>query len=395
MQIDLFAYGLKADPFTLQPASVVTNWAGRLAERQLLTDIVTTPLATDIGTSEFTVVHGEYGSGKSHALRYFESMVTDVEADRFKAVAIYVPTIKMEQKTSFLRLYKEIIQLANMNELISLAKVVDERFTAAKDDVKKELIADQRGMDQDAISDDYLEAEVLSSIDSSDLPMLRLVLDLAGESEEAISYLQGTGTPPSNIGLSSRLDNDFAAAKTLGGLFRVLTLSIRGQKPACLATYLFLDEVEAILDDRQADVIQFFQGVRNLVNELPYNFCLLLSFSGETALIEAVMPQAILQRMTRQYYVELPVLTPDDAKVFVRDLLTQHRPVGFEHANPYYPFTEETIELTLERIAQITPRHLFRALNLILIRAIRREGLEKGDEISADVAGSILSVGGY
>ena len=394
MRIDLLSYGLKTDPFTLQPASVVTNWAGRSAERQLLTDIVTTPLATDIGTSEFTVIHGEYGSGKSHALRYFQSMVNDVDAVRFRSVAIYVPTIKMDQKTTFLRLYKEIIQLANMNELISLAKAVNEKFIAAKDDVRKELTGEQRGMGE-AISDDYLETEVLRSVDSSDLPMLRLVLHLAEESEEAIAYLQGSGTPPANIGLSSRVDNDFAAAKTLGGLFRVLTLSIRGQEPACLATYLFLDEVEAILDDRQTDVIQFFQGIRNLVNELPYHFCLLLSFSGETALIEAVMPQAILQRMTRQYYVELPPLTPDDAKVFVRDLLEQHRPEGFELANPYHPFTEESIELTLERVSQITPRHLFRALNLILIRAVRREGLEGGEEISADVAGSILSAGGY
>ena len=394
MRIDLFSYGLKTSPFTLQPASVVTNWAGRLAERQLLTDIVTTPLATDIGTSEFTVIHGEYGSGKSHALRYFQSMVYNMEADRFKAVAIYVPTIKMDQKTSFLRMYKEIIQLANMNELISLAKAVSEKFNAAKDDVRNELTGEQRGMDE-AISDEYLATEVLRSVDSSNLPMLRLVLHLAEENDDAIAYLQGDGTPPANIGLSSRVDNDFAAAKTLGGLFRVLTLSIRGQEPACLATYLFLDEVEAILDDRQTDVIQFFQGIRNLVNELPYHFCLLLSFSGETALIEAVMPQAILQRMTRKYYVDLPPLTPDDAKVFVKDLLAQYRPEGFELANPYHPFTEESIELTLERVAQITPRHLFRALNLILIRAIRREGLGKGDEISADVAGSILSVGGY
>ena len=394
MRIDLFSYGLKTDPFTLQPTSLVTNWAGRTTEKQLLTDIVTTPLATDIGTSEFNVIHGEYGSGKSHALRYFQSMVNDVGADRFRSVAIYVPTIKMDQKTTFLRLYQEIIQLANMNEVISLAKAVSEKFMAAKDDVRNELTGEQQGMGK-AISDEYLETEVFSSVDSSDLPMLKLVLHLAKESEEAIAYLQGSGTPPANIGLSSRVNNDFAAAKTLGGLFRVLTLSIRGQEPACQATYLFLDEVEAILDDRQTDVIQFFQGIRNLVNELPYHFCLLLSFSGETALIEAVMPQAILQRMTRQYYVELPPLAPDDGKVFVRDLLQQHRPEGFELANPYHPFTEETIELALERIAQITPRHLFRALNLILIRAVRREGLEKGEEISADVAGSILSAGGY
>ena len=256
-----------------------------------------------------------------------------------------------------MRLYQEIIQLANMNQLVELAKLVSGRFAAAKDDVRREVMGGQHDM-REAISDEYLEARVFDEVDSADLPMLKLVLQLAGESNEAIAYLQGNGTPPTDIGLSSRVNSDFAAAKTLGGLFRVLTLSIRGQSPACQATYLFLDEVEAILDDRQTDVVQFFQGIRNLVNELPYNFCLLLSFSGETALIEAIMPQAILQRMTRQYYVELAPLTPDDAKVFIRELLEQHRPEEVGLGNPYHPFTEEAIELTLERIAQINPATL-------------------------------------
>ena len=124
MEIDLRSYGLETDPFSLQPTSIVTHWAGRLPEKQLLTDIVTTPLATDIGTSEFSVIHGEYGAGKSHAMRYFESMINEVHKDEFRSVVIYVPTIKMGPKTTFLRLYEEIIQLANMNKLIALAKTV-------------------------------------------------------------------------------------------------------------------------------------------------------------------------------------------------------------------------------------------------------------------------------
>ena len=394
MKLDLPAYGLTADPFTLQPTTTVTHWAGRAPERRLLTDIVTTPLATDIGTSEFAVVHGEYGSGKSHALRYCESLINEVNSNDFRSVAIYVPTLKMGPKTSFLRLYKEIIQIANMNDVIALAERVAEKFLAAKADVRSHLTGDQEGMDK-AISDEYLQDEVFSSLRSSDIPMLKLMLSVAEGSEQAQAYLQGNGKPPPDIGLSDPVNNDFAAAKTLGALLRVLTLSIKGQDPACLAAYLFLDEVEVILDDRQADVIQFFQGIRNLINELPYHFCLLMAFSGETALIEAVMPQSILQRMTRPYYLELSPLTADDAKVFIRDLLKQYRPEGFDLGNQYHPFTEEAIELALEIIPQITPRHLFRTLNLILMRAIRREGLEGGQEISAETTESVLTEGGY
>ena len=389
MAIDLQTYGLKTDPFTLQPTSIVKNWAGRLLERRLLTDIITTPLATDIGTSEFTVIHGEYGAGKSHAMRYFESMINDVDKECFNSVAIYVPTIKMDTKISFLRLYHEIIQLANMNRLIELAQIASERFTAATEDVKSQLTSEQHGIGP-ALSEEYLQNQVFDTIDPYDVPMLKLVLRLADNNSEAVAYLQGDGSPPADIGLSSRVNNDFAAAKTLGALLRVLTLSIRGQDPVCSAAYLFLDEVEVILDDRQTDLQQFFQGIRNLINELPYRFCLLMSFTADTALIEAVIPQSVLQRLTRQHYVEMSPLTPDDAKKFVCENLEFHRPDDFDNLNPFHPFTEESIELVLERVDQITPRHIFRMLNMVLIRSIRREGLIGGEEITADMADSII-----
>ena len=389
MEIDLQGYGLKTDPFTLQPTSNVTIWAGRATERELLKDIVRTPLASDIETSEFTVIHGDYGAGKSHSMRYLESMINSSLRGEFKSLAIYVPSIKMEQRTSFLRLYKEIIQTINMNELISLARKVRESFNLATNDILQHLPADQPA---ESIAD-YLKQEVFKSLDQTDVPMLKLLLSVADGKQEAIEYLQGNKKPPADTGLAISVDSDFAAAKTLGSLLRVLTLSIKGHEPACLATYLFLDEVEAILDDRQTDVQQFFQGIRNLVNELPYHFCLLLSFSADTALMEAVIPQAVLQRMTRQHYVELSSLTPDDAKDFIAELLAQHRPEGFTNPNRFHPFTEESIELAFERLAQITPRQLFRMLNAILIRAIRREGLAGGQEIDAGMAESILAVG--
>ena len=395
MEIDLSTYGLVKDPFPLQPMSTVTNWAGRAAEKELLTDIIRTPLATDIGTSEFTVIHGEYGAGKSHSLRYFESMVNEFMKEDFESIAIYVPTVKMGQRTSFLRLYQEVIQIINTDRLVSLSRSVREGFTSAMNDVRNNLTREGQTIAAGAISEEYLEEQVFHAVDEIDRPMLRLVLDIAEEDEQAIGYLQGTDRPPPATGLAGRVDNDFAAAKTLGGLLRILTRSISGQRPACLAAYLFLDEVEAILDDRQQDLVQFFQGIRNLVNELPYNFCLLMSFSADTALMEAIIPQAILQRMTRGQYVELSPLTPDDAKDFVVELLNQHRPDGFVDTNPFHPFTEESIELALERLSQITPRHLFRMLNTVLIRAIRRENLVGGEEVSAEMAESILSVGGY
>ena len=392
MSIDLGDYGLATDPFPLQPTSTVRNWAGRLAEKELLTDIVRTPLATDIGTSEFTVIHGDYGAGKSHSMRYFESMINEIEKDAFQSIAVYVPTSRWGRRQHFFVLYEEIIQIIGIDRLVLLATTVRNRFLNAVEDAKGRLTSEQSLAGE--LPEDYFWKLVFSALDQSNVPMLKLVLTLGEENQQAIEYLQGSKPPPSGIGLSGRVDSDFAAAKTLGSLLRVLSMSIRGETPACLATYLFLDEVESILDDRHTDLMQFFQGIRNLVNELPYNFCLIMSFSVETALIETVVPQPILERMTRQDYIELSPLTSDDAKGFLRELFEEYRPEGFSHTNPFHPFTEESIELVLEREAQINPRRLFRVLNMILIRAVRREGLAGGKEISSGLADSILSVGG-
>ena len=329
-------------------------------------------------------------------MRYLNHLINGVDSAEFQSLAVYVPTIKMESKTTFIRLYREIVETIGERRLKSLAHDLRKRFVSAKDAVRQDMVPADRELDlSDAISDAYLEQEVFQTIPEPDLPMVKLLLNLAGGEESAISYLRGSGPAPAETGLSGRVNSDFDAAKTLGGLFRVLTLSINGQPPVCLATYLFLDEVESILDDRQTDLLIFFQGIRNLINELPYNFCLLLSFSADAALVEAVLPRGILERMTRPGYVELPSLMPEYARDFIRGLFDQHRPEGFNQDNSYHPFSEESIELALERVPQITPRQLFKILNSILIRAIQREGLQGGEEISAEMADSILLAGGY
>ena len=325
-------------PFPLTPGATVTQWAGRPDEKAILTDIVYTPRSTDIGSSEFAIIHGDYGNGKSHSMRYFQSLIRIDPEKEFNSVAIYVPTTKMTQKVSFLRLYEEILGILGDQQIREIAAVIKSRFISARSLIAATLTTEQHvaGEGQEA----NLEKRVFEQVEQVDQAMLRLMLRIASEDDTAIGYLRGSRNGIPEIGLPNPVNNDFVAAKTLGALFRVFTLSICGQPPARLATYLLLDEVESILDDRQTDLDQFFQGIRNLVNELPYNFCLLMSFSADTALLEAVIPQAILQRMTRNN-VELPALEPDDAKEFLVEVLRDNRPEGFGIENPFHPFAEE------------------------------------------------------
>ena len=110
-------------------------------------------------------------------------------------------------------------------------------------------------------------------------------------------------------------------------------------------------------------------------------------------LLEAVMPMAIAERTSRQN-IELQALEVDEAKDFVKSQMANFRLEDFVPPQPFYPFSEDAIDYILEQIVILVPRKMFRALRMVLERAIRREGLQAGDEINAEMAEDIiLSVG--
>src|SRR5438874_2813863 len=82
-------FDLKHDPFPIAPESSVTNWAGDQELKDDLVDIVKGVRARDIGVSEFVVLYGELGAGKSHALRYLRTLICDHSED-FNSLAIYL-----------------------------------------------------------------------------------------------------------------------------------------------------------------------------------------------------------------------------------------------------------------------------------------------------------------
>ena len=201
-------------------------------------------------------------------------------------------------------------------------------------------------------------------------------------------YLTGDrlGTPE----YEGKVDSDFMAAKVLADLFRVLTVDLLAQKPLLESIYLFVDEGEVLLDAKATESDLVFSGFRELINGLPYRFAMAISFSVATALIEAIMPNHLLKRLTRQY-IEVPMLSDEEAKNFLHSQINFFRTSGSAYVGTFYPFSEEAIEYIIQNINSLTPRNLFISCKRVLERAIRRFGVQPGDEITRDVAERILS----
>mgnify|MGYP006278211787 CR=1 FL=1 len=382
--VDLQDYGLKDNPFALMPRDRVTEWAGMEEVRNKLEDVVRSVLAGDVGLSEFVLVHGEYGAGKTHALKYLTTLINEVESESFQARAIYMPKVKVAPKLSFVALYFEIMREFGRDFVRHLGRRIQERVEEATTQIA-------RGTGPNAPEGNAraLRQRGIAALPEDDQPMVRVLLAIAEGRDEALTYLFEGAPAVEEAGYTEKIDSSYMATKVLSALLRVMTLSIRNQPPAYQAVHLFIDDVDEVLEARSAEQADLWFAIRELVNSIPRNFALILAFTAETALLEAVLPESLETRTSRRP-IELRALDLDSARRFVRQQIKNHRPEAYSPPQPYHPFTEEAVDYVLEQVVTLVPRKIFRALHQVMERAIRRHGIEPGEEISAEVAQDIV-----
>ncbi|MEH2679613.1 hypothetical protein GFM11_33520 [Rhizobium leguminosarum bv. viciae] len=378
-------FELKHDPFPIVPDGPVFNWAGREDLKDDLIDLVKGVRARDIGVTEFVVLFGELGAGKSHALRFLTTLI-DSESSKedgdFKSLALYVERPRVATKLNFLELHKYIIRILGRDRIKVYCGQVKEKFDAILNE-----LATEAGYANVKDKSSFFESAV-GKIVPNDRAMVRLLMRGAGDDAKIFEFLIGNEKCDGNE-YEGKIDSDFMAAKILSDFFRVLTSELRPKERIVESVYLFIDECEVLVDAKISESDLVFSGFRELINELPYRFGMVLSFSVATALIEAIMPNHLLKRMTRNY-VEVPMLDDDDAVRFLLDQINFHRPVGSAKAGTFYPFTEEAVRFIVENTNPVTPRNLFMDCKRVLERSIRRYSLQPGDLIERDVAEKIL-----
>ena len=375
-------YGLKKDPFAIVPDGPVENWAGRTDLKDNLMDLILGVRASDIGSTEFLVLHGELGTGKSHALRYLHTQ-TKKRSGKFHSLAIYLERPRVSAKLNFLELYKYIIGAIGRKEIKKICRAIGRKI----DEVAQEL-AEEAGCGNDP---DSFESKAIDAIKSNNQSMVKLLKQGAASEEAVFEFLSGAAKCSSSE-YEGKIDSDFMAAKILGDFFRSITSDLGGERRVYQSVYLFVDECEILFDAKPTESDPVFSGFRELIDGLPYGLGLIISFTAATALIEAYMPQHLLKRMTHDF-IEVPILEDKQAIEFVKEQLNDFRPPRSKHRGSFYPFAQETIEYIIENQTSLTPRNLFKDCRRILERSIRRHGLEPGEEISKELAEEILHYG--
>lgn len=389
---DLRAAGLRKNPFSLLPDEGIEVWAGRDRLKSRLLDVVNSVRNDHVGLSEFVILHGPYGAGKSHALRYLQSLISNREKAQFQSPAVYLPNVRTAEKVSFLDVYCAIIPRVGRSELVGMATAVIEAVKRRHDDLYRSLNADElreRGADERTWR--RAKQEVLGQYaDRFDL------LDSLGRNEDdAWFYISCADTKVgptqlTKLGVPGALSSGFDAAVALGMLINVgCRTPLTDGRPHWKAFYLLVDEFERLLDLQSGSVLMINAGFRDLLNQCPENFCLMFAFSGEAADVQTVVEQGLFDRLTRSPPFSLTTLDTDEAVGFIRDVIAFYRGAT-PPPTPWHPFTEEGIRHIVEETTDKTPRKLFRACRIVLDKAATAGVLRQGRVIDKDLTADYL-----
>ena len=361
-------FGLKENPFSTLPGAEVKYWAGMPEIRRALADVVSSVRPDDIGAREFIVMRGNWGAGKTHALRFFTDRINNPDNGESDSRAIYMREIMLGKNLSFEALYRGIV-----------TQLSDDTIRRMTSSVKHAVLqcaaefGEGSGGSQDPVS-----KVIEEKIPQDDRKLVR-----------ALHSDQGSGKA-----IPAQVSGDFEAVKTLSSIFRVMTTPIGEYPPAFQAVYLFLDEMETAFRAKAPEQVQFYNALRGLVNEVTEHFAMILSISEPRSVVEAMLTDPLARRLTRPL-IECGDLDADSAKVFVKEYLEHQRPKEYLPPQPFYPFSEAAIDVVFEREVTLVPNNILRHLRGILERSIRREGLQSGQEISREMAEKIMADIGF
>ena len=382
---------LTRNPFTLVPEDRVTVWAGYTELRQQLWDIIESCRSDRVGLSEFAILHGELGAGKSHALRYLRHVITDQAKDDFNSPCVYLDTMKVSAHMSFVALYRRIMEL-----LIPHIKETAEWLDLIIEEAAKIRTPNGRRQEQDQQIDALYADQRLTPAYP---PLALLLKGVKKDSPEAIALLLGEKLPGAraidkyrSYNMTGPIDSEYDATKCLGAYVNLCTRGTAALSEGDVlarnkAFYFFFDELEAVNDFRPQEALSMNQGLRELINACPENCCFLFGMTGDVREIYGLLTRPVIRRMSRDPLMIDP-LTPIEAVGFLKQVLKSHRS---DSGDPdEYPFDGGALVAIAEATQIKTPSELFRGCRRVLEKSVLSGALVPGGTIDADMARQLL-----
>ena len=353
-------------PFRMVPERSAEIWADRKKIFEEMNASFNDTL--DKKRSSLICVWGYVGAGKSHSLLHFKTLL----GKNGKNAVVY-STLPKEMRR-FADLYQQGFFSA-INPIF-LGKVAADVWT--------KLNPSGVSLDEEMKAIELVTNEI--ACDRMDIATVILALGRSIATNKSLkdpiylfslAWLSGERLPKkylSLLGVSANLTDDSDFVKVGSSIIRLLTY----KSDKCLeysSVIWMLDDCHYFTDlkkQSQKNFVAIQQGIRDMFDLCPDNLSLTLSFASSSfSVMKELLVPDLQSRVSRT--IQIPPLALEESIEFISDLLCNEK-FRSENANDkYYPFTKESLKLTIELISKqgddLTPRNLMRYFDIITSRA--------------------------
>ncbi|QQP99556.1 hypothetical protein [Lysobacter enzymogenes] len=335
------ACNLTENPFTENPAVAshekASVWVGYEKEQERLTRVLTQARSDQLGSTRFFLMYGGFGTGKSHALLWAQNLIMHQRRDEFNACAYFIRSLKTQGgKFSFHRAFQEFV----INQSDLLADL--EMFSHFLED-RISLYKREHGIP----SHEDPKKVITQIFGSPELVNLAVKLYEANTKSELSAAIQ--------------VNDDFDSVLRFTSLVKLFTFNIPSptvpDNRFKRAVYLFIDELDDLMGASSKEGRLVNDHLRHLYDSCQGCFGLGIAISAELSELSAFFMDYVLTRIDRM--IAMSLLDKKQAVDFIKGMLATRRVAV---SDPFYPFTEETVEHLVDQIVQLTPRKLVKAM---------------------------------
>lgn len=335
-------FKLRTNPFRLTPTTnpIDLKWAGFKEIKKTFEKRIERSIR--IPNSSLVLNWGEYGSGKTHAARYFnkKDVLKDL-ADGVDRPVPYSMVISLPKgKDPIFSLYTSIVDKLNIEELRTIYLDINPQIV--------EYIS--------SISSNIHIQNVLKGIFNSEINHLDIKKYLYGN-------MSATDLKSLNkYGILRTLKDDTDYSSIISGLFSSLTFN--KNKYSCII--LWIDEFEDIVVLNNTSIDKTNNFLREMLDNVPDNLLVFLNLTQSAMISVEDLGQyvydSVRSRIKERISFDLP--TPVIFKEYLRELLSIFR-LG-EDANLYFPFEEDVVDEIIKAHGSVSLRQFNESLSLLL-----------------------------
>lgn len=354
------ASNLHMNPFRQNPALDTDPragiWVGYDSERRQFLNMLLQSRSDSIGLSNLTLLYGELGAGKTHALLWARHQILTQKKEAFGSVAYHISSLRHDDKITFAGTFER--DVVNKSDIV---KDVSE-FHQFLDEACTEYRKIHGPLDKDQIVEKLIPSRELSTLAKQ---------IIHAEDEKAIREI----LLPSKAG-------EFGTVGRFAALVNLFVLDIKvgvEERPWRKAAYLLIDELNLLVDASAKEQRMANEIIRNLYDACPNRFGFVLAFTASVAQVSLLFDEWVVSRVSKQ--IVMKTLPQQEAKEFILGIL-EHDRVEKPEKEPFRPFDENAIDTIVSQMSSITPRRIMKVMARV-VETARTAGLDPSKELAS------------